>query len=504
MNDPEDSYSQSIKPYDLTTNRKALTINLDSQIYGTFAEIGAGQEVARHFFKAGGASGTIAKSMSAYDMKFSDEIYGKSKRYVSEDRLLQMLNHEYNLLHERLSQSRGNDSCFFVFANTVAARNYKGTNECHGWMGIRFEIKPHTEPDDIYLHVRMLDKTNFAQQEALGIIGVNILYGAFMYSSDSKAFIQSLSDNIGTARIEVDMISFRGPRFKDLDNRILSLQLVENGLTNAVMFSPDNIVLQPSEVLYKKPLLIERGSFRPVTKVNLDMITSAGAQFIQEPDIMGENIIVLMEITINNLLATGFDLDDFLARIEILSSLGYNVLISNYPEYYRLSAYFRRYTQKKIGLVLGINHLLAIFNEIYYENLEGGILEACGRLFKDNIKLYVYPMQNHAFQHYKHLQEEIYSEMNETNTSVNDLLITADNVQVSTHLRSLYTYLKENHFIEAIHGFNSQFLHIFSRNILNKIKNGEEDWEASIPEKVVSMIKEQKLFNYNKSKEAAS
>src|SRR5580704_3937807 len=220
----------------LTTNRKALTINLEDLKYGTFAEIGAGQEVARHFFQAGGASGTIAKTISAYDMTFSDAIYGKSQRYVSRERLALMLNHEYNLLLERLAAQRGDRTTFFVFADTVATKNFKGTNEAHGWMGVRFQTEPKGEPSEIVLHVRMWDKDSVMQQDALGIVGTNLIYGAFYYRKDLSQLIQSLIDNIGADRIEVDMLQFSGPAFKDVDNRLMSLFLVQYGLTNAVMF----------------------------------------------------------------------------------------------------------------------------------------------------------------------------------------------------------------------------------------------------------------------------
>lgn len=494
-----------MKPSDLTTNRKALTINLDPQIYGTFAEIGAGQEVARHFFKSGGAAGTIAKSMSAYDMKFSDDIYGKTPRYVSEARIQQMLDHEYNLLLERLRDTRGNETNFFVFANTVSARNYHGTNECHGWMAVRFQLKPNTEPNDIIIHVRMLDKTNLSQQDALGIIGVNLLYGAYTYSHDHKAFVESLADNLGNDRIEVDMLKFHGPAFEHLDNRILSLELVAQGLTNAVLFSPQNTVLQPSSALRKKVLLVERGSFRPITHINLDMLSCAGAMLVQEPDVMGEEIVVLMEITMKNLLASGFDVHDFLSRIDIISSLGYNVLISNYPEYYRLSAYFRRYTQKRIGMAMGINHLLAIFNEAYYDDLDGGILESFGRLFKETVKLYVYPMHATAFEQYWKLQEGNTEDLTVVEgTPAADMLITADNIQVKPNLRHLYEYLRENDYIAPIHGFDDRHMDIFSRDILKQIKEGTGDWEQHVPKKVAVMIKERSLFNYKPREEASS
>ncbi|MFH1499962.1 MAG: hypothetical protein ABII82_19295 [Verrucomicrobiota bacterium] len=271
----------------LTTNRKALTINLDNQKYGTLAEIGAGQEVARYFFQAGGAAGTIAKSISAYDMTFSDAIYGKAPRYVSRERLKMMLEHEYGLLIERLAEKRGTDTTFFAFADTVSAMSYRGNNECHGWMGMRFQLEPGGEPSEVIIHVRMWDKDNPRQQQALGVVGVNLVYGAFYYSHDPEQLIKSLLDNVGPERIEVDMLKVSGPAFADVDNRILSLHLVRHGLTHAVMFGPGGEVLQPSEVLYKKTLLVERGSFRPVTHVNVDMINCACARFMQEPQVKG-------------------------------------------------------------------------------------------------------------------------------------------------------------------------------------------------------------------------
>ena len=249
----------------LTTNRKALTINLDPKIYGTFAEIGAGQEVARHFFQVGGAAGTVAKSMSAYDMKFSDKIYGETKRYVSKERLKMMLDHECQLLEERLRDVRGKETAFFVYANTVAAQGFKKRSECHGWMGVRFEIEPEQPYNDVAIHVRMLDETNLEQQEALGVVGVNLMYACFFYHDDYDKFVLSLLDNLSSKRIEVDMIQFWGPHFKGVDNRVISLKLVEHNLTQAVLFNAAGEVVQPSEVFYKKPILVERGSFRPIT-----------------------------------------------------------------------------------------------------------------------------------------------------------------------------------------------------------------------------------------------
>jgi hypothetical protein len=487
----------------LTTNRKALTVNLDEAKYGTFAEIGAGQEVARVFFQAGGAAGTIAKSISAYDMTFSDAIYGKSPRYVSQERLALMLEHEYVLLNERLSAQRGNKTTFFVFADTVSARNYKGTNECHGWMGIRFQTEPGGPTSDIILHVRMWDKENVLQQQALGIVGTNLIYGAFYYRDDPRKFIQSLLDGgVGANRIEVDMLKFSGPAFPNVDNRLLSLHLVQYGLTNAVMFGTGGDVLQPSEILYKKAILVERGSFRPVTHVNVDMLNCACAQFVQEPLVKGKDVVVLMEITMNNLLSDGdLDAQDFLSRVDLLSDIGFTVLISNYSEYYRLTSYFRRYTKEMIGVAMGINNLLEVFNEKYYENLEGGILESFGRLFRNSVKLYIYPMQQTAYERYIATNTPAVASGHSANHAfASGVLINAKNLQVADHLRNLYAHLLENHYIDCIVGYDLNTLSIFSRDVLNRIKTGDPTWERMVPEPVVEAIKKRHLFGHGSGK----
>lgn len=484
----------------LTTNRKALTINLAGEKYGTFAEIGAGQEVVRHFFQAGGAAGTVAKSISAYDMKFSDAIYGKSPRYVSHERLSTMLDHEYGLLKERLDEARGATSSFFVYANTVAARNYKGTNECHGWMGVRFQSAPRTDPSDIIIHVRMWDKENQLQQQALGIIGVNLIYGAFYYKDDPAFFIQSLLDQLSYDRIEVDMIKFSGPDFSSVNNRLMSLQLVQKGLTNAVMFSADGDVVQPSEVLHNRAILVQRGSFRPVTLVNMDMLRCGCALFVQEPEVKGKEMVVLMEMTIHNLLVEGqLDPEDFLARVDTLAAIGNNVLISNYSEYHRLSAYFRRYTKEMIGLVMGVNSLVELFNEKYYENLAGGILESFGRLFRNAVKLYIYPMRTDVFaryldstagkaEHPQHAQQSAFAA---------NVMITAKNLQVTPRLQNLYQHLLENRYIECITGYDDSINNVFSRDELKKIKQGDADWEKMVPPKVAEIIKQRNLFGFH-------
>ncbi len=459
----------------LGVHQKALRINLDASKYGTFAEIGAGQEVARWFFRVGGASGTIAKTISAYDMTISDAIYGRCERYVSRERLRTMLDYEFGLLLERLRKVRGDKTKFFVFANTVAAQSFTRRIDCNGWMGIRFQPQPDAEPSEIIIHVRMWDKENLQQQEALGMLGVNLIYGAYEYHSSPVQLIFSLMDDLSTERVEVDMIKFSGPGFQGVDNRLMSLRLVEKGLTNAAMFTADGEVVQAAEVLYKKAILVERGSFRPVTKVTIDMLESAEAQFVQEPKVKGEEVVVLMEMTLKNLTSGGgINHQDFLDRVDILGALGKTVLISNYAEFHRLAAFLFRYTKKMVGLVMGVPTLQDIFDEKYYADLEGGILESFGRLFKNDLKFYVYPLK-------------------EPKTGA---LITAGNLCVAPHLQHLYAYLLENHFFQGVRDIKEEYLSIFSRDALAKIQNGDPSWEEMLPPQVARLIKERKLLGY--------
>jgi hypothetical protein len=459
----------------ITTHEKAVQINLDRRFYGTFAEIGAGQEVARWFFVVGGASGTLAKTISAYDMAFSDAIYGKGERYVSQQRLQNMLDYEFGLLIERLNAKRGETTSFFVFADTVSARNYLGTNECHGWMGIKFQLQPTARPSEIIIHVNMLDKENLQQQHALGIIGVNLTYGAFYLHSEPEKLICSLLDGLSTERIEVDMIKFIGPYFSNVDNRLMSLQLVEKGLSNAALIGASGEVLQPSEVLHKKPILIERGSFRPVTYVNIDMLEGARQQFLRDADLQQGESVELMEITMRNLLVTGaLDHRDFLARADLINSVGKMVLISNYAEYYKLAAYLQRYTKSRIGIVLGIPNLKELFDVKYYEGLDGGILESFGRLFKNDLKLYVYPFLDPAYVE----------------------LTTIANMDVPEHLIHLFKHLVGSGYIESIENFHREYLGIFSRAILAKIRDHDHSWEHMVPPEVATCIKENNYFGY--------
>ena len=461
---------------DVETDKKALQINLDAKKYGTFVEIGAGQEVARRFFRVGGAAGTIAKTMSAYDMTFSDAIYGPTDRYVSRVRLQTMLDREYDLLLERLNEKIGSERTFFVFADTVAARSFKQHNESHGWLGVRFQAEKRGDPSQIIIHVRMLDETNVDQQEALGVIGVNLLYGAFYYHEPEK-LISSLQENLAWGKIEVDMIKFSGSAFCNIDNRLMSLQLVSQGLTNAVMFTADGETVQPTEVFHKKAILVERGSFRPVTYATNDMLDGARRVFLAQSGCSEQDLIVIMEMTLENLLAEGqLNHADFLARVDILGALGRTVLISKFGEYYRLAGYLSRYTNRMIGLVMGVPSLMEIFDEKYYLNLEGGILEALGRMFKGGLKLYVYPMIDER----------------------TGKIVTAKQLEVAPNLRSLFQYLIDNQFIEEIAHYHAEYLRIYPADALAKLQRGDSGWERLVPPEVVQIIKEREFFGYRR------
>jgi hypothetical protein len=459
----------------LSTHQKALKINLDPLRYGTFAEIGAGQEVARWFFKAGGAAGTISKTISAYDMHVSDVIYGRTARYVSRERLRCMLDYEHRLNLERLGPQRGDKTAFFAFADTVAARNFQGTNECHGWMGVKMQAYPRDQDNQIIIHVRMLDQEATLQHEALGIVGVNLLYAAFSLHHTPEQMIESLLDNLSTERIEIDMIEFSGIAFRCVDNRVMSLKLVQLGLSGAAMFGPTGEVLQPSEVLRKRPILVERGSFRPVTKVNIDMMRSSRERFATEPGVDEEQIVELMEITMSNLLSAGdIDLHDFLARADLLAIAGKTVLISDYSEYYRLAAYLTRYTQQPIAITMGVSSLFELFKEEYYAGLEGGILEAFGKLFTKNLRIYVYPLLNQAA----------------------GVLTTGVTEEVPADMQALYQHLMQRGRIKPLDNFDRSVLHIFSREVLKRIRDNSAPWEDMVPPEIAEVIKKRRFFGY--------
>ena len=453
---------------------KALRINLNENIYGTFAEIGAGQETVRHFFRAGGASGTIAKAMSAYDKDFSDAIYGieDDGRYVTEARLRKMLTHEIDLIEERITRDKHPNKMFFSFANTVAtidfAKKYKG----HGWVGIKYQTEPDQDYNEIILHLRFKENDARLQQETLGILGTNLIYGAFYKYDVPKKLLRYLYDHLDKDQIEIDTINFSGPVFKDVDNRLMSLQLVKNGMTDAVMFAPDGNNVLPARVLYKKNILALRGSFRPVTKVNIDMFEKSYDMFVKENKVDVENTQVVFEITLSNLRAEGeIDEQDFMDRAELLCSLGHTVLISNFQEYYKLVEYFSQYSKARMGLAMGVNNLVDIFDEKYYRHLSGGILEAFGKLFFKDLRVYLYPMEN------------------EDGTITN-----SENLKVHPRMKELYKFFKYNGKVVDITDYDRSILSIFSRTVLKAISDGKVGWESMLPKGVANIIKEKSLF----------
>ena len=466
----------------LTSSQKALKVNLDPELYGTFAEIGAGQEVVRHFFRAGGASGTIAKAMSAYDKDFSDAIYGREdkNRYVCESRLRKMLSHEFGLINERLSREKHPTKKFFTFANTVTTIDYAKLNLGHRWLGMRFQRHANEDPSDIILHIRLLDNEASVQQEKLGDLGVNLIYGCFYLHDNPKELLKSLYDNLSRDHIEIDMINFEGPAFKKVDNRLMSLQLVRNNMTDAVMFGPDGNNLQASDILYKKNILAIRGSFRPVTNVHIDMVMNGYSRFIADPKVNQDNILVLFEITLSNLKAEGeIDEQDFLDRADILCSLGQTVIISNYSEYYKLINYFAQYTRNRMALIVGVNSMLEIFNEKYYRDLRGGILEAFGVLYNNDLKMFLYPAHGE-----------------------NQEILTSSNAPIHPRIRPLYDYMLYNSRIIDLAEFDPNVLAVQSREVLRKIREGEEGWEEMVPGYVDNIIKENSLFGYKSSRTA--
>jgi hypothetical protein len=458
----------------LDTHQKALALNLDKRKYGSIAEIGAGQETARWFFKVGGAAGTIAKAMSAYDMKFSDSIYGNCQRYVSRERLEAMLEHEYSLVIDRLGEQRGDSCTFFAFANTVAAFSFTQQSNGHGWLGIRFQTRPHEDASRIDVHVVLKGRESTQDQDSLGILGVNLIYGAMHLHHDPDALLTSLLDGLNTDLLEIDMVDFYGPAFQKVDNRVMALRLVQQGMSGAAMFRADGKVVQPADALYKKAVLVERSRFRPPTHLTMEMLDCAYHAFCQEPDVKDDQVIVLSEMTLHNLVqGEDIDIDDFLHRAEILCALGKHVMISDYGEFYRLAQYLFKYTSMPVAIALGVPTLLELFNDKYYENLEGGILESFGRMFRNDVRMYVCPVLDHQTGE----------------------LTTVNNLQVQKHLQHLYQHLLENGYIKELTGIGKPHLEIFSHVVLEKIRVGDREWEKMVPEKVAKIIRDKRLFN---------
>lgn len=464
-----------------STSQKALRLNLDDKKYGTIVEIGAGQEVARQFFLAGAAAGTIAKTMSAYDMKFSDAIYGVQNdgRYVSKARVKAMMDHELDLVIERVGDVRSKSSRYFAYGATVSAKSFGRQNECHAWCGIRVQMYPGAEPSNIKVHVRMRDDNAEAQQQALGILGVNLIYAAYYYFENPKMVIDSLTDGLKADRIEIDSIEFVGPYFEDIDNRAINLHLIRSWKTRAIMFRPDGSICVPAEMLYKKNVLTIRGSFRPVTNLNVDMIEQGKMKFFEQEGVDEHNTIAIAEISLND--AKGNDNhvpeEDLVQRVQLLNSLGYNVMISDYTRYFSLRAYFRQYTKMEIGIVVGMINLRQIFEEDSYRGVPGGIMEGLGKLFADNTRMFIYP--------------EI---------TQDDELRDFSNMKVPEHLRFLYRHLLENDFLTGIETSDIELFKIYSRDVLKSLKVGRGEWEEMVPKMVSEQIVEHGFFGFKKKR----
>jgi hypothetical protein len=460
-----------------STKRKALRINLDPCIYGSFAEIGGGQEVSRAFFQAGGASGTIAKSISAYDKLFSDFLYndGKKGRYVSQERLQKMLDAEFKEVYQLLHEKRDTNTCFFAYANTVTTINFSKDIEGQGWMGVRFQLKPNSEANEIILHINLLENDTLLQQQTLGIFGVNLLYACFHYYEKPNSFIQSLLDELSNDRINVNYLHMSGPELDYVDNRLLGVQLVKNAMCSATIFDRHGQVRQPADMLYKKNVLAFRGSFRPITYVGFDMLKTSYSIFKKDEDYEKGNTLSLMEMTLNNLLQEGeLDERDFLARVDLLNGMGQNVMVSNIREYYKLVSYFSNFKIQNLRIVIGANTFIKVLERAYYAGLKGGILEAFGKLFTNNMKMYVYPSRKADSQE----------------------LITSENVPIQEDLKHLYRYLSVNRKIIDIPNVNIKYLHIFAQDVLKMIQEGEKGWEKYVPKYIENQIKEKALFGY--------
>ncbi len=457
----------------IPTNRKALIINIDTPLYGSFAEIGGGQEIARHFFQAGGASGTIAKTVSAYDKRFSDAFYNENRkgRHVSEGRLVKMLNNEYKEV-TRLLTDRNENATFFALANTMEVLNFTKTNKSHGWMGVKYQLTPNSEPNVVIIHIKLLENDALMQQRTIGIIGVNLLYACKFYHDSPNTFLKSLTDGVSIDRFRITMMRMSGPDLDYIDNKLLAVQLVKNKMTRSIMFDRNGTVQQPSDMLYKKNVLAFRGSFMPVTYIARDILNKSMALFALDEDYEHDNTLSFCELSINNILSKGeVDEQDFLNRVDMLVSIGQNVMISDLPEYYKLVDFFSQFKMNKLRIVMGIPTFEKVLNRKYYKNLRGGILEAVGMMFPSNMKLYIYP----------------------TRKPGKPDIITSDNLAMDEDIRLLFDYLKKNRFILDIKSEMINQLHVTTREVNKMIRSGDERWEKFVPMSVCKIIKDRKL-----------
>ncbi len=449
------------------TQEKAFRINMDKMFYGSFAEIGAGQETANWFFRSSGAAGTVAKTISAYDMTVSDSLYGPVRRYVSEERLKQMMDYEYRQLINRLGDKRGKETCFFSFCNTVKCKGYRDNGPWSAWIGVRFQLRPEAEPSDLVMHVRLLVPDHDLQMRVLGILGVNLLHALFYKRERMEEFVQCVGDNLDRSLYEVDLMRFSGHGFSMFDNRILALQLVRGGLSEATLFCPDGSVAQPADLLYKRPIVLMRGSFLPLCKIHLEMMDSVRTKFYESlPEEQRSREIDICEISLTNLLrGSDVDLLDFLDRADALAALGKTVMVTNITHFHRISTLLNQFTREPIAIALSIGLLNELFKDKWADT-PGGILASMGHIFVNNTKFYVTPWINRKTGEF----------------------VTASTYRAPEKYRYLYRHLREDGDIVDVPYFNQKLLFQTPRDIIRMIDAGNEEWKEYVPEEAFRMV----------------
>ena len=438
---PAPAHTHPMAGETISTRDKALQINIDASRYGTFAEIGAGQEVARWFFHVGGAAGTVAKTISAYDMAVSDAIYGQTRRYVSRQRLQAMLDYEWRLMIERLQEERGASTMLFVFADTVTARSYSRQEEGDGWLGIRFQTERRGPASEIVIHARMWDLENARQQEALGILGVNLVHGAYHECQAPAALLTALLSGLSLERIELDAIELTGPAFPGIDPRRVAVQAVRDGYANAIVLPTEGPIVPPTESLRKRPILLERGLFRTVKPVYGTMLAAARTRFQQEFPGAEREPLSLFEISLLPARREETPTDDeVIQRTDELLKLGAPVAITRYTRSYRLTEHLRRYTAEPLRFVMGLPAVLELLEASYYDGMVGGALEAMGKLLAENVKLYVYPVDASRLPDL--LRRSRLDPAQLSYPAWGD--VTADNIRLAPPAGHLYDYLRES------------------------------------------------------------
>ncbi len=431
------------KKYD--AHEKALSLNLDGTIFGSFAEIGAGQEVARWFLRVGGASGTVAKTISAYDKEVSDQLYGTGTRYVSRSRLQAMLESEWKQLLAQLQATRGSNTRFFAFVDTISARNYSGTNDCHGWVGLRFLRQPGDAPNDIILHINLMDPSNVQQQEAVGILGVNLIYAAHHALSSAEEVLASVFEELGPQRVEIDCLEWSGPAFAHWNRDAVHAFLVVGGYAEAVVFPADNELVPPNELLYRRALVLAPGRFDSATSLHANLIDDTLAELPQEVlhESKGGLGLFCLSVAGSSAPDREVSVQEILEHVVLLQKLGYGVMLFRAQELYTMSAFASRYTKSRIHFAIGLTVLLRVLRDSY-KNLAGALLEGIARLFRQNVRLCVYPMPVEELRVRLTADQLIGWRWKET-----DGMVSADNLHPAGALDWLYQYLLESKFILA-------------------------------------------------------